>query len=62
MIVMVRKKTKRLYHVFGKRPNETFGEFYTFLSTSKQGAEQQARKKYNLKVLETHRISKIKTP
>lgn len=58
---MVRKKTKRLYHVFGKEPNEPSG-FYTFLSTSKQGAEQQARKKYNMKIISSHLIPKRITP
>ena len=49
-------KRKFLYRVFGKKKNETFGKFYTFLSTSKEGAAKQARKKYKLKIL---RVSKI---
>lgn len=49
-------KRKRLYRVFGKKKSETFGKFYTFMSTSKNGAAQQARKKYKLKVLNVSKI------
>lgn len=41
----------KLWLVFGKKKGETFGSFYHFLSTTKQGAINQARKKYKLKVL-----------
>ena len=44
-------KKKRIYKIFGKKKKETFGNFYTLISTSRKGAEQQARKKYKLKIL-----------
>jgi len=42
---------KRVFKIFGKRKRETFGRFYNFSSTSRRGAEQQARRKYKLKIL-----------
>lgn len=42
---------KKIHKTFGKTKEETFGNFYNFLSTSKQGAEQQARRKYKIKIL-----------
>jgi hypothetical protein len=42
---------RRVYRIFGKKKNEKFGNFYSFLSTSRNGAEQQARRKYKLKIL-----------
>lgn len=47
---------RRVYRVFGKRTNESFGNFYNFLSTSEQGAARQARRKYKLKVLRVSRF------
>ena len=44
-------KSKRVYKIFGKKKKETFGSFYNFLSTSRKGAEQQARRKYKLMIL-----------
>ena len=52
---------KRHYVVFGKKKNEPFGKFYHFLSTSKSGAEQQARKKYNLRILDVRLGRKTQT-
>jgi hypothetical protein len=47
----MKKPRKKMYKVFGKTENETFGNFYTFFSTSRKGAEQHARRKYSLKIL-----------
>lgn len=47
---------RRVYRVFGKKSNESFGHFYNFLSTSAQGAASQARRKYKLKVLHVSRL------
>lgn len=59
---MVVKKRKYMHTVFGKKRGETFGNFYHFLSTSKSGAEQQARKKYKLIILKVTRTPKTITP
>jgi len=46
---------KDLYMVFGKKKNETSGNFYNFLGSSETDAKQQAKKKYNLKVLSVYK-------
>lgn len=60
---MVKNKNtngKKLFRVFGKKRGEKIGSFYCFLSTSKKGAAQQARKKYRVRVVDTSSIKKIK--
>ena len=57
---MVQKK--KLYKVYGKRKNETFGSFYNILSTSQKGAEQQARRKYNIQIFHSFKSPKQLTP
>lgn len=43
---------KKIFKIFGKMPKETFGSFYTGLSSSRRGAERFVKRRYpKLKIL-----------